>query len=406
MVFFKKNKKLLIVLIIIIIFTGLFFRYLNRAPKRNYCDFRVFYATAQRFAACENIYARPDEKITPYKYSPIVAMMFSPLSVLSQKKAALVFFTINFIFLALALIYSRKIITKDDPGSAWGNFGLYALSTVCCLRFILHAFDSGQVGVIITFFVVFGLYFIQKKKEVIGSAFLSLGSLFKYTPFLFLPYFLLRKKIKVVIFVIVFVAVYFLLPALHVGIDNEVTYIKNWVPFITSTSFDHGSWYDNKNQSIYSVFLRYLTKDSPYKVRILNLSFNQGIALSFFVILVLYMLIIVKKQNSDFETCIDYSLLFVSMAFFNPNGWLHNYAACIFPYMALFYYLIKTAFKDKIVLLLVVLSFALTTLTSEMFVGDNLETVFEEFSVTAIGFFVLMLALFKVKFFEVVTHNK
>ena len=91
------KRKIILSSLVLIVFVLLFIRYSYRAPKRHYSDFRVYYATAERFTAKEDIYSRPDESITPYKYSPMFAMLVSPLAKFDQKTASLIFFTINFI---------------------------------------------------------------------------------------------------------------------------------------------------------------------------------------------------------------------------------------------------------------------------------------------------------------------
>ena len=107
------KRKLIIYSILIVVFAGLFIRYSGRAPKRHYSDFRVYYATAQRFAEKEDIYTRPDESITPFKYSPMFALLVSPLSKFDQKTASLIFFTLNFISLLIIFVISEKLICKS-----------------------------------------------------------------------------------------------------------------------------------------------------------------------------------------------------------------------------------------------------------------------------------------------------
>ena len=108
------TKRNIAYLLIAMSFIGLFFRYMHRAPKRHYCDFRVYYATAQRFAAKEDIYSRPQESITPFKYSPMFALIVSPLSMVSEKPASLIFFSISFVSLIIICRLSKKLIIKRD----------------------------------------------------------------------------------------------------------------------------------------------------------------------------------------------------------------------------------------------------------------------------------------------------
>ncbi|MFA6281665.1 MAG: glycosyltransferase family 87 protein, partial [Candidatus Omnitrophota bacterium] len=150
--------------LIVIVFIALFFRYMHRAPKRHYCDFRVYHATAQRFAAKEDIYSRPDESITPFKYSPTFALITSPLSLVPIKPASLIFFSINFVLLIIICRFSKKLIVKRGLTFKESVF-FYFFPILFTSRFILSVFDSGQVNIMMLALVVAGLYFERKNKN-------------------------------------------------------------------------------------------------------------------------------------------------------------------------------------------------------------------------------------------------
>lgn len=399
----KPKRKCIAVIIIALVFIGLFCRYSRRAPKRNYCDFRVYYATAERFTQRQDIYGRPDESITPFKYSPIFAFVLSPLSFFTQKCASLIFFTVNFLSLIGIFIFSRKLIVKDKITFRQNVF-LHIFTLICSFRFILQALDSGQVGIIITFLVILGLYFLDKKKDVLSSAFMAFSIMFKYTSFIFLPYFFFRGKRKLVSFILLFIIIFCLLPAVYSGIPTNSNYLKSWFPSITKTSLDNSSWYDYKNQSLFSAILRYFTAGSDYGISLAQLSFNQGVIITLVFCAIIYFLIIFPGVNLRPEP-INYSLLFICMALFNPNAWMHNFVVLIFVYFTIFYHLLKVNFEGKVTLILVIFSFIVMSLTSESLVGNNLENLFEELSSVTLGSLALMFTLFRLKFKNLPCQN-
>jgi hypothetical protein len=390
------NRRLAVFLIIAAVFAGLFLRYLGRAPKRHYCDFRVYYATAGKFIAREDIYARPDESITPYKYSPMFAMLISPLSFFSRKTASLIFFTLNFALLIAIFFFSGKLIARDKTPFKKGVL-LYGLSIAASLRFILHVLDSGQASIIMFALVLLGLYFLREKREMIAASLIGLSVMVKYTPAIFLPYLVFKRKIRLSFLILLFIVIYCLLPAIYLGMEKEADYVKSWVPFISETSFEKNMWYDYKNQSLFALTLRYFTKVSPYRTSVAGLTFNQGIFTAFITGSIIYLFIVFPASRGNPVFPADYSLLFISMALFNPNAWMHNFIIFIFVYMTVFYYHIKVKFSDKPALILTGLSFALTTLTSELFIGDRLEKLFEEFSCVTTGALILMFLLFRIR---------
>jgi len=389
------KRRFVIIGILVIMFISLFFRYANRAPKRHYCDFRVYYNTAQRFLAKENIYSRPDESITPFKYSPVFALIASPLAAFSQKQASLIFFSISFLLLIVTCVLSKKMIVERNLSPAQ-NFIIYFFPVFFSSRFIFAVLDSGQVTIMIFALVIMGLYLAQKKKDILAAAVIALSVMFKYTSIIFLPYFLIRRKIKLSIFMILFMLFYCFIPTAYVGIKTNSQYLKNWVPFITETSLDKGSWYDEKNQSLHSFILRVFSADSPFNP-IAQLTFIQALIVSAAIGTLIYLLIMVKKKSKKTEV-IDYGLLFLCMALFNPNAWLVNFAFFIFAYMVIIYYLLSINFKNKPVLIFTILSFISSSWAAESVVGDHLQKFFESLSTVTIAALTLIGILLYLKF--------
>jgi Gpi18-like mannosyltransferase len=244
--------------------------------------------------------------------------------------------------------------------------------------------------------LICGIYFEKKNKNIISAALIALSFMFKYTSVLLLPYFLFRKKIKLTLLILLFTIIYCLVPALYVGMDKQKDYLKNWLPSISQTSLDKGSWYDTKNQSLYSLVLRTFTKDSPYSHKA-NLDFNQGLALAAILAAIIYIPILIPKAHVSEN--LDYSLLLISMALFNPNGWLSNFVFLLFGYMVILYYLIKNGIlRNKTISILTFLSFAISSWGCESLVGDNLQNFLEMLSTVTIASLIVIFLLFWLRF--------
>ncbi|MFA5088787.1 MAG: glycosyltransferase family 87 protein [Candidatus Omnitrophota bacterium] len=393
----KVNKRILFASLIVIIFAGNFVRYSHRAAKRSYCDFRVYYATGERFLKREDIYSRPEESITPFKYSPMFAMLVSPLSLFSKHAASQILFTLNFLALIIVIILAKKLIEVQSL-SLKENVLLCFFSILLTFRFILQVWDSGQVNLIMFLLVLLGLYLLRKDRVIGAAACIAFSIMFKYMPAVFLPYFLVKRKFKAVFFILAFIAVFCFFPMLYTGVQRGADYLRVWIPSIVETSLDHGSWYDFKNQSLYSLFLRFFTKESPYDFALPFFSFSQGFGLSLLFASLIYLLILIPTNGEKENETIDYALLFLCMALFNPNAWMLNFVVLLFGQMLLVYDLIKNRFRDKFALGLVVAAFALTSLASESLVGNYLEGVFEQFSSVTLGTLVLIFALLRLKY--------
>jgi hypothetical protein len=290
---------------------------------------------------------------------------------------------------------SKKIIVNRELKFR-ESFIFYFFPLLFSSRFIFAALDSGQVTVMILFSIILGLYFLEKKKNILASAFLALSVMFKYTSIIFLPYFLIRRKIKFSILIILFLIIYCLIPAAYLGISKNTEYIKNWLPFISTNSLDTGTWYDSKNQSLYSSVLRLFGQDSHYNP-ILKLSFNQCLFLAGLLGLAIYFLILIRPKSQSSHTT-DHALLLLCAALFNPNAWLTNFVFFIFAYMVIVYHLLKVRFRDKTILFFTVLSFIFSSWGAESIVGDKLQKLFEAMSTVTIAALLVIFALFRLKF--------
>jgi hypothetical protein len=393
-----RNKiQIAVIILIACAFIGNFIRYSQRAPKRHYSDFRVYHDAGERFLKKENIYTRPDESITPFKYSPTFAFLMSPLSLVSRYSASLIFFTFNFLLLIVACVLSRKIIGVKGL-SGWKAFALYFFPILFTSRFILHVWDSGQVNLLMFVLVLAAIYFSSRKKNVPAAAALSLSVLIKYMPAVFVPYFFVRKQYRFVAFTLIAAFFWLLLPAVYVGVEPAIELLRDWIPYISETSLDKNSWYDYKNQSFYSLVLRLVTRGSEYGISMADLSFNQGMLVAIGIGFFMYLAVLFPLKLNPANEALDYGLLFLCMALFNPNSWLMNYVVYLFVYMLLVYYLVKTKPVDKITLIGMISSFLLSSWASESLVGDRWQNLFEELSTVTIGALILMAVLLRLKF--------
>jgi len=388
-------KKKLFYIFLCIFFFGMAMRYLDRAPPRSYCDFKVYYHTAKAFLAGQDIYARPLIEITPFKYSPFFALLISPLGLLPIKAAAVIFLVLNF-FATVAMLWLTNRICISRNFSNRTNFLIYFLELLFMGRFIVLVWDSGQVNIIMCALLLLSLYSFSKGRDICGAAALAGSVFFKYMPVIFVPYFALRKKFKIVALTVLFVMAWMLLPALYAGFEKNFSYLASWLPSISASSLDWASYVSYKNQSIFSFIARLLSPRPTYVI-IGNLSFTQAMFIAYILAGLLYLAALIPAKNKDTGN-LDFALLFSYLPLFNPNGWMHNFVFLIFPFAYLINYLIKIKFKDYIVLTCLILAFILTSWLSPEVVGKSVTSISLELSCITIGALFMVLALLKLKF--------
>lgn len=403
------HKKILLGVLAVSFFAGMTGRFLHRSPKRQYCDFRAYHHVAQNFVLGEPLYVRQSMEVLPFKYSPFFALLVSPLGFLPLGPAATLFFIINFIATILLFFLSRKICIHGPPLPRQA-FWTYFLSVMFMARFIVYVWDSGQVNIVMCVLVLTGLYLSQQRKDVAASLLLAASVLFKYMPALFLPYFIARKRWKAAFLTFLFLLVLLFLPVLAGGggVRKNISDLAAWLPSIVNSSLDAGSYLNFKNQSLFSMVLRFTTY-SAHPVNVLDLSFAQALKTSYVCAFLLYLLVLLPARSVKSSvstgtagrrdtTTLDYGMIFICMALFNPNGWMTNFVALAFPYVLLVSYLIRVKGRDGFVLTLVVLSFILTSWMSQDIVGNRIENLSEMFSCVTLGALFLMAALVKLKF--------
>jgi len=142
--------------------------------------------------------------------------------------------------------------------------------------------------------------------------------------------------------------------------------------------------------------LRLFSGDSPY-AHFAQLTFYQAIFISVGVGALIYLCIVIKRREHETKN-IDYALLLLCLALFNPNAWLANFVFFIFAYMVIIYYLISTRFINKPVLIFTILSFISSSWAAESVVGDKLQNFFESLSTVTVAALMLTGILLYLKF--------
>lgn len=384
-----------------VFFGVLFVRHATRAPHKHFCDFRVYFTAAERFLGRQDIYSQDvrsadGRELTPFKYSPFFALVLSPLVPFGIGGASLIFFTINFLSIGLLLYFIARL---DDSGSAITSPWVFLFPILFTYRFALGALDSGQAAPMMLALIAGALLADEKDKPVLAGALLALSVVFKYMGVIFVPYLLIRRRYRAAFWTGFFLLVFCLLPAVWLGWNREMSFLREWLPSISANSLDRGSWIDYKNQSLYSLVLRSFMVNSSYSHELRGLpllSFNSALWSSVFLAAMFYLLMIIPGRNKDKRW--DIALLFAGLALFNPNAWSFNYLALVGTVTVLIKYVVQEHRGDDIVLGSLVISFILMNMGSESLVGDALQRLSQIYSSEAVGALVLVGALFYLKF--------
>ncbi|MFA4842334.1 MAG: glycosyltransferase family 87 protein [Candidatus Omnitrophota bacterium] len=325
------------------------------------------------------------------------------LAKFSENNADTLWFSLNFILLVSCFWLLGKIVFRETLPFKQ-RLAVYFFTFLGISRFIFINFDTGQTNILVMASIISGIYFIQKNKPIPAGALLGFSAMIKYTPLIFIPYFFFRRKFRLLAIMLISIFVYLWLPSLAIGLKQNFYYLKGLPVFLRqSTIFDQMTILDPKNQSLLSMWQRFFTSCVAYfhapamPFERLNASPMTIQLVYLFSALGLYAAALVKSRRED-HPLEDYCLLAICVALFNLNAWVHNYILLALPYFVILYYLVKRGFRDRVVAILLVISFMLNFVTAGAFWSEKTAYKLYFYSPFALSALAAFLALIKVKF--------
>lgn len=408
----NKNFKLFLIIFLVLFSLGSFFAHQMRASQRNYSDFHCFYTAGKRILHHENIYVINDKETSEFRYAPIFAVIMSGLALMNERAADTIWYLINFFLVILTFIYLKKLAAVQELDSK-SVFILYLVSILGVIRIVFHNLNSGQSNILMLASMVIGLYYTSKKREILGAAIFAFSIMVKYTPLIFIPYFLLRRKFKLSLAIIFAILFYLLLPSLFIGLKANLEYIKGLIPFLSnSTILDQITILTGKNQSLLSAIYRSFTPcilyfhAPPMPFQSWNVSPAMIKKIFLAAALAIYALALYPKKKNGFAKNntmlynVDYALLSICTVLFNLNAWVHAFILLSMAYFVIVYYLIRNNFKDKVVFALLLASYILNSFTTQSVLGKSLMYKIYFYSPLTISALITFAALLKIKFLK------
>jgi hypothetical protein len=221
-------------------------------------DFKVYYRAAERLAQGENLY-RPDlDGHYYYKYSPTAAAYFIPVTAVPIQVGKVLHWIIMAVvacfgfYLALSMV--RPGFSQDDPRVI--NNTLLLLALILGVHLEMEFF-LGQVNHILLVLYLVMIVLLARGRDV-PAAFIWAGSIF-LKPFglIFLPYFAVKGKFRLILYGLIFLALFALLPLPFTGADNFPGQYRHWFHELSVELSTKQSLLAPENDTIFSVLARY-----------------------------------------------------------------------------------------------------------------------------------------------------
>jgi hypothetical protein len=310
----------------------------------SYPDFAVHYFGFSSFASNINPYIEKGGMFTVNVYSPFDGIFFFPFSLLPFWLSQKMWIALSITFLLLSVylifkIYNKKLFT---------SLGFFVLSLSCLYFPLRFTLGMGQVNTMILFLTVLSIYLLNQKRFAISGLSLALAFVIKFFPLIFIPYLLILKKNKAVLYSLLFFVLFTTLGFFIFSPSVNLYYFEKVLPSLLS------SWkIDYYNQSI-SGFIGRATTD-------LSLGNALRILTSLLVVFISFIPIVKFRKKTVMRINLEFSLLITTTLIINNFSWQHHFVLLLFPLITILLYLVSKKMSVKYYIVLG-LSYLLTTL--------------------------------------------
>jgi len=340
-------------------------------------DFDVYYQASHHYLNKAPVYL-PHGGIEEFKYSPLFALLFLPFVLMPLGVSIYLWTFINIIILyaIVGVFYKLNLINFSSFKDFLIMMCLLALSG----RYIFADIKLGQVNLLLVLLMALVMYFEIKGKDFWAALFLSASLMIKFFPLLFVFYFIIRKRFKLLLYTGLMICFFLILPSVYTGFSLNMRYMHDWFKLLQSTP--PILLYSVKNYSILSFFSWFfIARHQNYYIfdyDLIKLGLTPQVyyawALSCFVILMAYFydVFLVKARNEGL-VYLDYSCLFICALLFNPLAYLNALTFLIVPYFFILRSLFYSGLKERfsfLSLVFLLISFLLTMLDNRFFFRD------------------------------------
>jgi hypothetical protein len=305
----SKARQILLILLVVL---SLLLPYQYHV-KKDMTDFGVCYQGGERIVKGEVLYQTSDGHLQ-YKYSPVSAVFFSVLTLFPYDVAKLLWYFLELYLLFLSLALSYDIL----PAQYKKKGCVVAFSFFILLKFIGREIELGQVNILMYFLLLMMIKALLEKKDVQGGLLWGFSIFFKPYALVFLPYFFLRKRLKLLASGMATLVIGFLLPVFFYGLEKAIFVLKEWQRTLSLSTRPLIVQYDNA--SVYAFFLKNLPANKEKLAW--GLSFSLIFAAGLFLLGIIFK---GKKKGLLKPEVLECSYLLVLIPFLSPMGWYYNY---------------------------------------------------------------------------------
>lgn len=217
-------------------------------------DFRVYYYASRVLIEHQGQFYGPSSGIgwpQYFRYPPLFLLVFLPFALLPYKAAAAVWAALKCAVLyALLRALGRRL---DFPRTGLWWF----VPALLCGGFVVQELGMGNAQFLVFGLVAASLLSLENNGGRSGFV-LALAASLKVWPLFFVPYIVARRRARVALLTLAFIAGGALLPAAYFGWSGNISLLRQWFGQEWNTrGLGEDSWFPS--QSLSGVLQRYLT---------------------------------------------------------------------------------------------------------------------------------------------------
>ncbi len=282
-----------------------------------------------------------------YPNPPLLGICLYPLTLLPPVAGAMTWFFLKIAMAALALYWSLNLAAGRDRSLPARATAIVLLLT---LRPLMEDLQHGNVNILIMFLATAGLWaFVHERDSWAGLA-IALGTTFKVTPALFIPYFAYKRQWRVVAWSVTGLILFLLiLPSLVIGPARNAELLLAWAEIMIKPYAVDGviTYTTQINQSLPGLFFRLFTESPGIELTdqptvyvnwmALNPPYARLIVRGLLVSIVAWLAWVCRTpttERRDWRLPCEFGLVLIAMLFISERSWKSHYVTMALPFSA------------------------------------------------------------------------
>jgi len=268
---------------------------------------------------------------TGYDNPPLTAILTTPLTLLDLQSSIRLFFGLNTLLLAtsVALIFiTRKEYLLTYP------YWMIAVALVLNLDPVLDSLLLGQLDAVILLLIVTSFYAYRQGRDLVAGSSLGLATMIKFSPFLLILYFLLKKQLRVFASAVAATLVIGILSLTLAGFDVHKVFVAEVLPTLLAGSAQMD------NQSLNGFFNRLFLngKFITDLMEVPPIPQARLLTLGSSILLVGIAAFLVHKNlasRTGTRFDLEFSLIVVALPLLSSIAWHHYMTWYVLPFLVL-----------------------------------------------------------------------